>query len=57
MTTVAVVPFTLPGVPILVAAAVAAVWGWFSHDQTQQGLEPDIDPGKFADASDAREKE
>lgn len=42
--TVAVVPFTPPGIPILVAAAVAAVWGWFSHGPPSQGLEPDIDP-------------
>lgn len=44
LVTLSVVPFTAPGVPILVAAAVAAIWGWFSHDPASQGLEPDIDP-------------
>lgn len=42
--TVVVVPWVPPGIPILVAAAVAAVWGWFSHAPMQQGLEADIDP-------------
>jgi predicted branched-subunit amino acid permease len=46
--TVAVVPLTPPGIPILVAAVVAAVWGWFSHSPGKQGLEPDVDPGEFA---------
>jgi predicted branched-subunit amino acid permease len=32
--TVAFVPLTAPGVPILVAAAVAAVWGWLRHEPT-----------------------
>ena len=44
LVTVAVVPLTPPGVPILVAAAVAAIWGWFSHGPATEGLEPDIDP-------------
>lgn len=34
--TVAFVPLTAPGVPILVAAAVAAVWGWLRHETTVQ---------------------
>ena len=33
-----------PGVPILIAAVVAAVIGWLSHGRKDEGLEPDIDP-------------
>ena len=47
LVTVAVVPFAPPGVPILVAAVVAAVWGWFSHGPAQEGLEADVDPAQF----------
>lgn len=55
LVTVAVVPVTPPGLPILVAAGVAAVWGWFSHSPRQTGLEPDIDPARFTRAdSDKR---
>jgi predicted branched-subunit amino acid permease len=42
--TIAVVPMVPAGLPILLAAVVAALWGWFTHDQTLGGLEPDIDP-------------
>jgi len=42
--TVAAVPFVPAGVPILVAAVVAAVMGWFSHGRSDEGLEPDVDP-------------
>ncbi|MFP5368073.1 MAG: branched-chain amino acid ABC transporter permease, partial [Actinomycetes bacterium] len=38
------VPFVPAGVPILVAAVVAAVIGWFSHGRSDEGLEPDVDP-------------
>jgi hypothetical protein len=38
------VPFVPAGVPILVAAVVAAVLGWFSHGRSDEGLEPDVDP-------------
>lgn len=34
--TVAVVPLTAPGVPILIAAVVAAVWGWLRHEPRAQ---------------------
>ena len=47
LVTVIVVPFAPPGVPILVAACVAGVWGWFSHGPADEGLEPDIDPALF----------
>jgi predicted branched-subunit amino acid permease len=47
LVTVSVVPFTPPGVPILVAAFVAAVWGWFSRGAAREGLEPDVDPTEF----------
>lgn len=42
--TVAAVPFVPAGVPILVAALVAAVIGWFSHGPSDEGLEPDVEP-------------
>lgn len=44
LATVLAVPFVPAGVPILVAAAVAALFGWFSHGRRDEGLEPDIDP-------------
>jgi predicted branched-subunit amino acid permease len=31
LVTVTVVPFTLPGVPVVIAATVAALWGWFGR--------------------------
>ncbi|HEY5806898.1 MAG TPA: AzlC family ABC transporter permease [Povalibacter sp.] len=52
LVTVAVVPMTPPGLPILVAAGVAAVWGWFSHSPPRTGLEPDIDPASFGQPDD-----
>jgi predicted branched-subunit amino acid permease len=44
--TVVVVPFVPPGIPILVAAIVAAAFGWFgSHRGPDgEGLEPDVAP-------------
>jgi hypothetical protein len=44
LATVLAVPFVPAGVPILIAAVVAAVMGWFSHGRSDEGLEPDIDP-------------
>ncbi|WP_138417605.1 AzlC family ABC transporter permease [Sinomonas gamaensis] len=51
LATVLAVPFLPPGVPILVAAVVAAVLGWVSHARSasgrameMEGLEPDLDP-------------
>lgn len=51
LATVLAVPFLPPGVPILVAALVAAVLGWVSHARARagrplemEGLEPDLDP-------------
>jgi hypothetical protein len=38
------VPFVPAGVPILIAAVVAALIGWFSHGRRDEGLEPDVDP-------------
>lgn len=45
--TVVAVPFAPPGVPILVAAFVAALWGWFSRGPADEGLEPDVDPARY----------
>lgn len=44
LATVLAVPFVPAGVPILVAAVVAAAVGWFSHGRRDEGLEPDVDP-------------
>ncbi|TDE92718.1 branched-chain amino acid ABC transporter permease [Occultella glacieicola] len=44
LVTVLAVPFLPPGIPILVAGLVAAVWGWISHGRADEGLEPDLDP-------------
>jgi hypothetical protein len=44
LATVLAVPFVPAGVPILIAAVVAAVIGWLSHGRQDEGLEPDIDP-------------
>ena len=65
LATVLAVPFLPPGVPILVAALVAAVLGWLSHARSAsgrtmeiEGLEPDLDPyarrarGKHEDDGD-----
>lgn len=40
------IPFLPPGVPILVAAAVAAVLGWRAKGPTREGLEPDFDTAR-----------
>jgi predicted branched-subunit amino acid permease len=47
LVTVIAVPFVPPGVPILIAAFVAGVWGWFSRGPADEGLEPDIDPANY----------
>ncbi|WP_299166952.1 AzlC family ABC transporter permease [uncultured Arthrobacter sp.] len=44
LVTLLAVPFAPPGVPILVAAAVAALLGWFSFGPSREGLEPDLEP-------------
>jgi predicted branched-subunit amino acid permease len=53
LVTVIAVPFAPPGVPILVAAFFAAVWGWFSRGPADEGLEPDVDPSQY-DGDDAQ---
>lgn len=55
--TMLAVPFVAPGVPILIAAAVAAIWGWISHGYAKEGLEPDVDPADYERrTSDARDE-
>lgn len=46
LATVLAVPFVPPGIPILVAAVVAAAIGWFGYRSgpADEGMEPDIDP-------------
>ncbi|NNG18748.1 AzlC family ABC transporter permease [Naumannella sp. ID2617S] len=43
--TAACIPFLPAGVPILVAAAVAALVGWFGRGPTDEGMEPDFEVG------------
>jgi predicted branched-subunit amino acid permease len=47
-TTIAV-PFVPPGVPILIAAMVAAAWGFFSTGPADEGLEPEYAPREERD--------
>ena len=42
--TLLAVPFVPPGVPILVAAVVAGLIGWFRPGHEEDGMEPDIEP-------------
>ncbi len=44
LVTALAVPFVAPGIPIIIAALVAALIGWFSHGRSDEGLEPDLDP-------------
>lgn len=44
LATVLAVPLLPAGIPILVAAAVAGLIGWFTHRPVPQGLEPDVEP-------------
>ena len=46
LATVLTVPFVPPGIPILVAAVVAGLIGWFGYRSGPdgEGLEPDVDP-------------
>ncbi|WP_434617041.1 AzlC family ABC transporter permease [Arthrobacter sp. A5] len=37
-------PFVPPGIPILVAAVVAGLIGWFRHGHEHDGMEPDVEP-------------
>ncbi len=53
LVTVLAVPFVPPGVPIIVAALVAAGWGWFSRGPSDEGLEPDVDPSNYGTNPDA----
>ena len=57
LVTVLAVPLAPPGVPIVVAALVAALWGWFSRGPAGEGLEPDVDPPGYEHAGSAREEE
>ena len=44
LATIIVVPLVPPGVPILVAAVIAGVWGYFGKGPASEGLEPDVEP-------------
>jgi len=44
LVTVLALPWVPAGVPILLAAAVAALWGWFGRGPADEGLEPDVAP-------------
>ncbi len=44
LVTVLALPWLPPGLPILLAAAVSALWGWFGQGPADEGLEPDVAP-------------
>ncbi|MBP2388806.1 AzlC family ABC transporter permease [Paeniglutamicibacter kerguelensis] len=44
LATILVIPLVPPGMPILVAAVVAGVWGYFGKGPSDEGLEPDVEP-------------
>lgn len=48
LATVLAIPLVPPGVPILVAALVAGVWGYFGRGPATEGLEPDLEPHNSA---------
>ncbi|MFC3716588.1 AzlC family ABC transporter permease [Luteimonas soli] len=48
LVTVLALPVVPSGIPILIAALVAALWGWFSRGPADEGLEPDVDPVELA---------
>jgi predicted branched-subunit amino acid permease len=50
LVTVLALPWLPPGVPILLAAAVAAIWGWFGQGPAEEGLEPDVAPPSGGEA-------
>ncbi len=52
LVTMLALPLTPPGVPILVAAVVAALWGWFGRGPADEGLEPDVDPADYKDGGE-----
>jgi predicted branched-subunit amino acid permease len=55
--TVLAVPLVPAGVPILVAAVVAALLGWFSRGRSDEGLEPDVEPYREHHRHGAHHKE
>ncbi len=50
LVTMLALPWVPAGVPILLAAAVAAVWGWFGRGPADEGLEPDVAPPHSAES-------
>ena len=48
LVTVLAMPWMPPGIPILLAALVAALWGWFSAGPADEGMEPVVDPAGHA---------
>lgn len=44
LATILVIPLVPPGIPILVAAVLSGVWGFFGKGPATEGLEPDIEP-------------
>ncbi len=51
LVTVLALPWVSAGVPILLAAAVAALWGWFGRGPADEGLEPDVAPRTDTEAA------
>ena len=51
LATMLALPWLPPGVPILLAATIAAVWGWFGRGPADEGLEPDVSPDADREAA------
>lgn len=56
LATVIAVPFAPPGIPILIAALIAGLWGWFGHGRRGQGLEPEMNPYDEPNAGTSRKQ-
>ncbi len=49
LATLLAMPHLPPGLPILVAALLAGLWGWFGRGPADEGLEPDVAPAVAPD--------
>lgn len=44
LATILVIPIVPPGIPILIAAVISGIWGFFGKGPATEGLEPDLEP-------------
>lgn len=55
LATVLAVPWVPPGIPILIAALIAGLWGWFGRGPRGEGLEPEFNPYE-TDTADSKKE-